>query len=512
MRSKLIFTIGLIIIWIIPCCNPYPLTPATPTASIEHFLSPTPIPVFSTPTPTELNFAQSSTTIPPSPSALTPASPLTINLPEYTIQAIYDYETGTLNVDQVVTFANNTNRDLSYLPFFAEINRFTGILAIEKVRVNGLAQENYSLNSNVLLIPFNSGILKPAAEVEISLQYTIHLPQMNSDLGNGIFGRTVYQTNLLDWYFWLPPYQENAGWIIHPPAGFGEHTAYPLANFDITFSITNSPEGLEVTGSTSPVAISENSYQFIHPASRNLFISMSPYFQVSRYQHDGINVNCFTFQGHETATQLVVDSTVRALQIYGAAISPYQHSVLNIVETNFVDGLESDGMYFLGSSFFNNQSTTRSLLTLLAVHETAHQWWYAGIANDQAMEPWLDESFATFMEGIFFASVSEEDYTWWKGYRFSIPISPSPVNSPLYNFSSFRPYRDAVYLGGARFLLDLKNEMGEEQFFNFMTDYYHRAANQSLTTADLFLSTLNNYYQISGSEILSKYFTKIEDD
>jgi hypothetical protein len=37
---------------------------------------------------------------------------------------------------------------------------------------------------------------------------------------------------------------------------------------------------------------------------------------------------------------------------------------------------------------------------LVAVHETAHQWFYAMVGDSQAADPWLDEAFATYAEQL----------------------------------------------------------------------------------------------------------------
>ncbi|MGH3981306.1 MAG: M1 family aminopeptidase [Pseudonocardiaceae bacterium] len=42
----------------------------------------------------------------------------------------------------------------------------------------------------------------------------------------------------------------------------------------------------------------------------------------------------------------------------------------------------------------------RSQLRALVAHEVAHQWVYSLVGNNQAENPWLDESLATFGEGI----------------------------------------------------------------------------------------------------------------
>jgi aminopeptidase N len=37
-------------------------------------------------------------------------------------------------------------------------------------------------------------------------------------------------------------------------------------------------------------------------------------------------------------------------------------------------------------------------VTLLVHHETAHQWFYSLVGNDQARDPWLDEALATWAQ------------------------------------------------------------------------------------------------------------------
>jgi hypothetical protein len=37
---------------------------------------------------------------------------------------------------------------------------------------------------------------------------------------------------------------------------------------------------------------------------------------------------------------------------------------------------------------------------LVAVHETAHQWFYAMVGDSQALHPWLDEAFAQYAEEL----------------------------------------------------------------------------------------------------------------
>jgi hypothetical protein len=493
-------------------CSPSLLQETSPTATISKITpdqttgEPPHLPeveVIQTQVLTSTPNPQISPTFTPSPSA-TPL-PEGFQYSNYFLLADLDYLSGLISIVQTISYTNTTGSPITALPLFAEINRFPVSLSISRFEVVDHPLANYILNNNILIISFDSDPVNPLETLKLTIQYSFQVPKMHSEAGNGLFGKSQYQLNLFDWYFWLPAYSLEDGWLIHPPAGFAEHTSYPQANFDCLLSIENQPDGLVVTGSTDPLA-TNNSYHFLHSRARNLFISISPFFEVLEKSNEKVTVHSYFFPGHESAATVVLNASFDAIQIYGNTISPYHRSVLNIVETNLIDGMEGDGMYFLGSSFYDNSATNQSLLALLAVHETAHQWWYAAVADDQAISPWLDEGFATFTEGIYYENSPLADFTWWKNYRMAGNPSTEYINQPIYNFPYFRPYRNAVYLRGANFLIDLRAAMGEELFYRFLTEYFQNAASGQITNERIFFDTLADYFDINRLDFLNDYF------
>ena len=81
-------------------------------------------------------------------------------------------------------------------------------------------------------------------------------------------------------------------------------------------------------------------------------------------------------------------------------------------------------------------------LTTIAVHETAHQWWYALIANDQALEPWVDEALCTYSEFLYYESVYAELIDWWWQYRVDFYKPDGKIDLPIYDYHGFLPYRE----------------------------------------------------------------------
>jgi aminopeptidase N len=177
-----------------------------------------------------------------------------------------------------------------------------------------------------------------------------------------------------------------------------------------------------------------------------------------------------------------------------------------VVEADFLDGMEYDGLYFLSNGFYNlYQGTPGEYLVAIAAHETAHQWFYALVGNDQALEPWLDEALCTYSERLYYEHYFPEALDWWWTYRVRYYHPSGWVDGSIYTPQGYRAYRDAVYLHGAEFLEELRSLVGEPAFFAWLQHYVTQYAYQIASANDLF-SVL---YQQTSTDIiplLSEYF------
>jgi aminopeptidase N len=179
---------------------------------------------------------------------------------------------------------------------------------------------------------------------------------------------------------------------------------------------------------------------------------------------------------------------------------------MSVIEADFLDGMEYDGAYFLSKGFYNLYGgNPQGYLAAIAAHETAHQWWYAGVANNQALEPWLDEAMCTYTEYIFYKNIYPDYLKWWWQYRVDYYEPAGFVNLQLYDYTSYRAYRDAVYLNGAHFLDDLRALTGDEAFYAFLKDYFTTYKDQ-IVTADNYFALLKKHTSADLSPLLMKYF------
>jgi aminopeptidase N len=221
-------------------------------------------------------------------------------------------------------------------------------------------------------------------------------------------------------------------------------------------------------------------------------------------------VTTYAFSGQEKASQAVLTTTVEALELYSKSFGEYPRQSLNVVEADFLDGMEYDGMYFLSKGFFNLYTgTPGEYLVAIAAHETAHQWWYAMVGNDQALEPWLDEALCTYMEHIYFENLHPEALDWWWTYRINYYQPRGWVDDSIYNphgeIQAYRAYRDAVYLNGAVFLDELRKTMGDQAFFEFLKAYAAQNRDQ-IATKNSFFSLANQFSQSDLMPLIKQYF------
>ncbi|MCX6033461.1 MAG: M1 family aminopeptidase, partial [Chloroflexi bacterium] len=316
-----------------------------------------------------------------------------------------------------------------------------------------------------------------------------------------LFGYNDRQINLVDWYPFIVPY--SGGWLLHPPAEVGEHLVYDEANFDVTLSLTDPT--LPITLAASSLAeVAAGSWHYLLENSRTFVFSAGTAYQTASTAAGGLTVTSYYFREEEIPAHVVLDETARALTTFGVLFGPYPHPSLSIVETPFYDGMEYDGLFFLSRDYYTAyDGTVLNLLIDIAVHETAHQWWFGSVGNDQALVPWLDEALATYSEKLFYEKNYPGVTAWW-AFRVD-PYAPAGwVDTDIYNGSDFQSYANAVYLRGAQFLEALRGRISDEAFFAFLKDYAAQMSGKRATAEDFF-RILRYHTSADLSDIVTSY-------
>lgn len=416
---------------------------------------------------------------------------------QYRLIAELDYAAHTLAVDEMITYTNQTGLPLNELVLAVESNRWPNCFDLKSFSVDG-QQTEYRLSGARMDVSL-AQVLLPGKMVALSISYELQLPAKRYE---EVFGYVGYQTNVVNWYPFIVPYQN--GWLLHDPSGVGEHLVYDASDFDVRLKVIGADNLIVAASAEGKVAGDWTLYQL--DAARTFAFSVSSRFHVETEAGSHARVTSYSFPGYDAAGQGILEAASRAISIYSDRFAPYPYRSLSIVQTQLPDGMEFDGLIFMGSEFYDDyDGTIKNNLISIGVHEVSHQWWFGSVGSDQALEPWLDEALALYSERIFYETVFPYPVTWW--WRFRVTwFSPSGwVDTSIYDGYGFRLYTDAVYLRGAQFLEELRTRIGEKAFNAFLRDYAVTYAQRS-ATADDFFAMLDRHVELDYSDIVDAYF------
>jgi hypothetical protein len=414
-------------------------------------------------------------------------------------------------VNEEITYTNRAGDALNDLRLMVELFAykdlfsFTGLWWQDGQKIENAAWENIEVR-----IPLRQPLL-PGQTIGLKMTYEFRLPSQSSlDSERPLpIGYTSRQTNLVDWYPFIPPYRNGTGWLAHPPSYYGEHLVYDMSDFEVNLHLTGQRDDLVVAAS-APAQKDGDWLRYRLKDARSFALSIGHEYVTESAQVGGVTITSYYFILNTQAGKRALQTTVEALKLYQELFGPYPHSTLAVVEADFFDGMEYDGLYFSSRAFYNLYSgQAGDFLVAIAAHETGHQWWYALIGNDQANEPWLDEALCTYMERLYYERYYPDALDWWWTYRVNYYRPMGWVDTSVYIPKSasqtYQDYRNAVYLNGAHFFEDLRNAIGDQVFFAFLKDYATKYAGQVALSHDFF-ALLREHTQVDLTPLLKKYF------
>jgi len=517
--TRFILALLFVVCLLTPSCSK--VNPISAQESQERSSSPTPTPTYTispdepplnpneaTPTAVEgVNERDPSVT---ATATVTENDPISSGRAQYELAVGFNYAQHHLDISESIFYTNTTGEGLDSLCLVVESNRYTGAFHLASISEKDRGKlENYELAGNLLSIPL-APPLSPSEGINLSIEYAIELPEIPppSNTTRPIpFGYTQRQSNLVDWYPYLPPYLPGKGWQVHDPWYYGEHQVYDMGDYQVNIHLLGANAEQLVIAASGPAKQEGTWLRYEMDNLRTFAWSVSPDYQVFSQTVGSVTVLSYAFPFTLPAGEAALEDTAKALVAYSQFFAPYTHTTLSVVEADFLDGMEYDGLFFLSRGFYNlYDGTPQGYLTAIAVHETAHQWWYGQVGNDQAIEPWLDEALCTYSELLYYEKFYPKLVDWWWGFRVKFYAPSGGINGSIYDYGGFRPYVNAVYLRGALFFADLRQLIGDEAFFSFLQDYVTQKAGGQATGQD-FLTILEKHTPKDITPLLITYFT-----
>ncbi|MBI5951812.1 MAG: M1 family metallopeptidase [Chloroflexi bacterium] len=473
--------IFMILLFVTACAAPAPMPTVVPSE---------------TPLPT--NIPATSTTIPPTQVPI-PARPA------YTLDTTVNYDAHKVTVNETVVYPNHSGKRLDSLVLAIPANLWQNCFYLDSIHVDGAPVTDYTLTAHRLEIPLPTP-LEADSVAALTLGYRLSLPYMDQahSLRARIFGYSDIQMNLVNWYPFIVPIRDGE-WMIRDPWSHGEYLVYPIADFEVNLKFTN-PENQPVVATSGFAEPNGDSTRYTLTEARAFAISASREFQVSQMQVGETTVYSYYLPIYQRAGEAAMVASAQAIQAFSQKFGTYPHKTLSVVIADFKDSMEFSALYFHSRSFYDlYDGTPANYLTFVAVHETAHQWWFDQVANDQALEPWLDESLTTYSESIYYETLYPDMLSWWWSYRIDFFEPQGYIDIPVYDGQNDDNYKHTVYFNGAHFLQDLRQRIGDETFQAFVQDYF--AQNRGgIVTGEDFFRILNQHTDADYSDIVSGYF------
>jgi len=481
---KLISLVTLTLL-LVSCSSVSPIATVVPTSQNTS----TPFPAR---TPTSLP-TSTSTSIP------IPVRPL------YHLATTFDYDRHFITVDQTISYLNQTGETLDSLTLAVAANLWPDCFRLGSIFVDDLPVTDFALDGHRLEVPFPAP-LEPATVTELHLHYGLSLPYADQarSLRARIFGYGELQTNLTNWYPFVVPYI-NGEWVIREPWSHGEYLVYPLADFIVDLKFTN-PENAPVVAASGVPELNGEYTRYTLNAGRAFAISASRDFEVASMKVGDVKVSSYYFPIYKRAGEGALIASKQAIEVFSERFGPYPHETLTLVVADFMDSMEYSALYFNSRYFYDQfDGTPQNYLTFVSVHETAHQWWFEQVANDQALEPWLDEALATYSEEIFYEAEYPELVPWWWSYRIDFFEPSGFIDIPVYEGQNDENYKHIIYFNGAHFLRDLRARIGDEAFYAFLKDYFIQNKDKIVIREDFF-RILDAHTDVDYADIVRGYF------
>lgn len=440
-----------------------------------------------------------------------------------------DYATKMSHVDELITFVNREETPLDTIVLDVQANQWQNGFVLEGLSVNDLAVTHELIDNRMqIVLP---ALLEMGCQVTIKLSFRAQPGAIREGLSayRGFFGYSPRQLNIAHF---LPTVatRMNNEWLIYEPIGIGEQIVYEVADWDVVVSVENARDSLQIAAPGSVVEIDTLRWQVTLPKSRDFAISMSEDFILHEKEIPGnVTVAVYSFPdailnadgSRVDGAKHALEETAKAVTLFQQLYGDYPYDRFVVVQGDFPDGMEFTGLVFVGTAwFYYFDGTQYNYLTLITVHEVSHQWWYAKVGNDAALNPWLDEALTTYSEYLFIEKYYPDDKNWWWTFRVADFFPQGDVDSSVYDFNTGREYINAVYLRGAQMLQNLREDIGDTAFFELLWDYARKGDGQIVAPA-LFWKQLTaeqvRQSQQTRNDFLrdpnvASFFVNVEDD
>lgn len=336
--------------------------------------------------------------------------------------------------------------------------------------------------------------VKKDKQVLIQIDFKLKIPEARDRIGyydgSYIFG---------NWYPIAAIY-DNTGWNLDAFYSIGDPFYSEASDYKVKITI---PDKYIVTSTGNIINDNVNDGKrtvgIDAKCVRDFAWTASSKYNIYSKEVDGIKIKYYFINSNRERINKAISTGVEAIKVFNEGFGKYPYECYSIVESHFPTGMEYPGLVLIPNSYFNSSKSMLGLEGVI-VHETAHQWWYGVVGNNEIDEAWLDEGLATYSKIIYFEKVNGisfgRDYykknisSIYESKRKSIK-GKEIVLKPVYEFNGWREYDTLAYKKGAVIFNTIRDEIGDDKFFAVLRKYYNDNKFKNANTQD-FINTVED--------------------
>ncbi len=412
----------------------------------------------------------------------------------YEIAVSYDCDGRALSGTCGFTFYNDTNNEINSLSFNLWGNAYRQGAAYAPVsdgdakaywsgasyggesveKVEGCASwEIAGEDENILKVVLNAPVY-PEETATVVITYTLNLAKINHR--TGVTASTV---NLGNFYPVLCAYTSE-GFLETPYYSTGDPFVSACANYDVTLTL---PVGYAAATSGKELSRTETdsgvSVRYGLENARDFAAVLSDGFKTLSAHPDGCDITVYYCGGEEPQKELT--AVVESYEYFCSVFGGYEYPTLSVVMTPLnVSGMEYPALAMVNSALSEDDAV------YTAVHENAHQWWYAMVGNNQVTCAWQDEGLAEYSALCFFETHPAYGYTrtgmlgtaikayrgYYSVYNQIFGKSDTAMTRALCDFEGDYEYVNIAYNKSLLMFESVRTAMGDKRFFAALADYF----------------------------------------
>lgn len=413
----------------------------------------------------------------------------------YKIDAVYDENTKTLSANMNFVFVNDTDAEISELKFnlfgnayrenaeyrpvsagYTSLAYYAGVnygkLDVESVNGNVAEWKICGKDENILSVTLLESVF-PNENCSIEIQYALTLANVNHR--TGVTANTV---NLGNFYPQLCAYDN--GFYECEYYASGDPFYSECADYDITLTVDSS-FAVAASGEKEAERAAGNNtvYTYSLKNARDFCFVLGKNFNVIEKKVNDVSV-LYYYYGDVSAEENL-EISAECIKYFGETFGEYPYKTYSVVQTGFCYG----GMEYPALSMVSDALYGINYKYVIA-HETAHQWWYSAVGNNQLENAWQDEGLTEYSTVMFFENHPEyklekkalvqSAYSAYKSY-FDVysqlkKETDTAMNRKLSEFSGDYEYVNVTYNKGTILFDNLRESLGDNKFKSGLKRYY----------------------------------------